>query len=234
MKIFCSVSASAPKARCFALFILIAFAATPTLADTSHDNKSNNDITDINPGKIFKKSPLLNATDATSIDALAKKLEDDMKERQEKLRAYWQHTFEEIKASNPVVFPPPEEVEAKEHKKKLMFDRWKQFLDGGVGSGAYGTSADFKEDENGGEGAGDSIVPERVGSKSPVPLRAAGFRTWEKKLQDWSEEVSQYLAETESQLNEFLQPKEGNAPYDMSTFGISSKNLKNLTSDISE
>mmetsp|Transcript_17555 Transcript_17555/g.36445 ORF Transcript_17555/g.36445 Transcript_17555/m.36445 type:complete len:956 (+) Transcript_17555:320-3187(+) len=225
---------AALKARSMAFFILVALATTPTSADTSHDNQNNNDVTDLNPGKIFNKSPLVNATDTTSIDALAKKLEDDMKERQEKLRAYWQQTFEEIKASNPVVFPSPEEVEANEHKKKLMFDRWKQFLDGGVGSGAYGTSADFDVGENGGKSSGDPTVPERVGGNSPAPLRFDGFRTWEKKLQDWSEEVSQYLAETESQLNEFLQPKEGNAPYDMSTFGISSKNLKNLTSDSTE
>lgn len=72
------------------------------------------------------------------------------------MRRYWKRTFEEIKESNPVVFPPTNDADG----------------------------------------------------KIPTPLRFDGSRTWEEQLLQWSEDVSLYLSETESQLNELLQPKD--------------------------
>jgi digalactosyldiacylglycerol synthase len=65
-------------------------------------------------------------------------------------------------------------------------------------------------------------------TKLVAQRRFDGFQTWDKQLKEWSEEVSTYLTETESQLNELLQPKESSS-YDMSNFGVSSDTLRNLT-----
>ncbi len=61
-----------------------------------------------------------------------------------------------------------------------------------------------------------------------IPLQFDGFQTWEKQLQQWSEEVSAYLSETEVQWGELLKSKESTG-YELGKFGLSSKGLKDLT-----
>ena len=46
---------------------------------------------------------------STSLDAVTRKIEDDYRKRQLRMRVYWKRIFEEIKVSNPVVFPPPDD-----------------------------------------------------------------------------------------------------------------------------
>ena len=208
--------------------------------------------------KIFTNLSDNYQSSSTSLDAVTKKLEDDFKERQLKLREYWQQTFEEIKASNPVVFPPEEDdttVEEDDVWTMATMQRWKLFSDtsfgssGGMNSNNNPEMSEVDQEEEkgvssidnrgvdgGSEGTdsgGDDDSRDNIRSKSRMllptpPLRFDGFQTWEKQLQQWSDDVSMYLAETESQINELLQPKEPSSTYDMSSFGISSESLKRL------
>ncbi|KAL7548701.1 hypothetical protein ACHAWF_011975 [Thalassiosira exigua] len=157
----------------------------------------------------------------------SRKLEDDFKERQAKMRRYWKRTFEEIRESNPVVFGE-DGVEHRLRKRResdeKLLERWKEFLDGGGEA--------FDEEEGGvevdvnAENGGDESSP-KSDEKATAPLRFDGFQTWEKQLQQWSEDVSLYMEETENQLNELLQPKEKSG-YNLSNFGVSSDTLKKL------
>jgi len=157
------------------------------------DNNNNKEPTTPPPdaaakdNKIFTNINANYQSSSSSLDAVTKKIEGDFKERQLKMRTYWKETFEEIKESNPVVFPPSGSAE-----ERLKLD-------------------DLSST-----------------TKNRAPLRFDGFQTWEKQLQQWSEDVSLYMAETESQLNELLQPKEP-SKYDLSNLVGSSQKLKELT-----
>eukprot|EP00580_Thalassiosira_gravida_P020519 CAMPEP_0201678988 /NCGR_PEP_ID=MMETSP0494-20130426/47444_1 /ASSEMBLY_ACC=CAM_ASM_000839 /TAXON_ID=420259 /ORGANISM="Thalassiosira gravida, Strain GMp14c1" /LENGTH=148 /DNA_ID=CAMNT_0048162325 /DNA_START=66 /DNA_END=509 /DNA_ORIENTATION=+ len=55
--------------------------------------------------KVFSNINENYQSSSSSLDAVTKKFEDDFKERQFQMRQYWKDTFEDIKESNPVVFP---------------------------------------------------------------------------------------------------------------------------------
>jgi len=136
-----------------------------------------------NSTKIFSNINENYQSSSTSLKALNKQLDEDMKEGRLKMRKYWKQTFEEIKESNPVVF--------------------------------------------GEEGVENYLKSSSSSNANKAPRRFDGFQTWEKQLQQWSEDVSLYMEETENQLNELLQPKEPSSRYDLGNFGIpSSRNLK--------
>lgn len=182
-----------------------------------------------NKTKIFTNINENYQSSSKSLDAVAKRLEEKRHERQLKMREYWKQTFAEIKSLNPVVFPTEEEKRRNRKSGEKMLEAWKQFLDSG------GSTPSFFEEE---EGIWSSSSNNRTlfkpdlsnMTKLVAPRRFDGFQTWDKQLQQWSDEVSLYLAETESTLNELLQPKESSS-YDMGTFGVSSNLLGNLTSD---
>ena len=162
--------------------------------------------------------------------AVNKKLEDDFKERQLKMRKYWEQTFEEIKTSNPVIFGEDglESSTRRKNSDEKILERWKQFVvepppllvDEGapLGTGSKGSNRTSL-------GPGTKIIQ--------VPPRFDGFQTWETRLQQWAEDVSLYINETEKELNELLQPKEPSR-YDLSNFGVSSQRLKDLTREEAE
>jgi len=184
--------------------------------------------TPVQSKKIFTNINENYESSSASLDAVTKKLEGDFKVRQLKMRVYWKQTFKEIKASNPVVFPPkPEDsiLHKRQKSGEKIIERWKQFLDSGGGS-------PLLEEEgislNGKEKDGETVLD--AGAEVPAPRRFDGFQTWEKQLQQWSDDVSLYLTDTESQLNDLLQPKEPSR-YDLSSFGVSSQNLKKLTDE---
>jgi len=163
---------------------------------------------------------------------VAKKLEDDFKERQLKMRQYWQNTFEEIKTSNPVIFPSDDGISSRQQQ---FLDRWKVFLDSGGQSSFLPGDGEKMVLLNGDDGdKRNKLISFNNKSTSnnstkliTAPLRFDGF-TWEKQLQQWSDEVSAYVSETEVQWNELLQPREASS-YDMGSFGVSQVELKNLT-----
>ena len=203
--------------------------------DLSEPKSSDSPSKDGNNKKIFTNLNENIQSSSTSLDVLSAKLEEDigrnMKVRENVMRRYWKQTFEEIKASNPVVFGE----EGLEHKLRnsrntrkfpdeKISDKWKQFGDSG------GYSQLLEENDLSLVNGESSHKPngDEVKSSLKKPPRFDGFQTWEKQLQQWSEDVSLYLEETENQLNELLQPKESSG-YDLSSFGVSSTNLKNLT-----
>lgn len=251
-----------PSSRAAMLLVILALAqsgrmsdALPSKKQSSNLSKDGGDVEEeeatkdaATTTKIFTNLNENYQSSSSSLDVVTKKLEEDIKERQSRMRSYWKRTFEDIRASNPVVFPAEEEARhAKEERRRSggkVLERWKQFLDSG------GATPLFEEEGapsiNGSDGAGGAA--DGGGDKSPAespttgkatasklipaaaPLRFDGFQTWEKQLAQWSEDVSQYLAETESQINELLQPRESSG-YDLGNFGISSGSLKNLTRD---
>ena len=173
-----------------------------------------------------------------SSSAVTKKLEDDFKAR-------WRRTFEEIKESNPVVFPPAGSAEERlmriqrPKSGEKIVDTWKQFLDVGGGSTASAASAPIPPSEGekvppnaGGKGRQKKTPASKTTNIVPPPTRFDGFQTWDKQLQQWAEDVSLYLTDTESQINTLLQPKEPSLKYDLSSYGFTSQdssNKKNLT-----
>lgn len=203
-----------------------------TAAGTSDDHKphhiDNPAIVEANKTKIFTNINENYQSSSKSLDAVAKRLEEKRNERQLKMRKYWKQTFAEIKSSNPVVFPSEEEKMRNRKSGEKMLEAWKQFLDSG------GSTPLFLEEEDGilgSSGSNNRTLFKPVLSNMTqlvAPRRFDGVQTWEKQLQQWSEEVSTYLAETESTLNELLQPRESSG-YDMSSFGVSSDALGNLT-----
>eukprot|EP00584_Thalassiosira_punctigera_P014863 CAMPEP_0172555378 /NCGR_PEP_ID=MMETSP1067-20121228/58384_1 /TAXON_ID=265564 ORGANISM="Thalassiosira punctigera, Strain Tpunct2005C2" /NCGR_SAMPLE_ID=MMETSP1067 /ASSEMBLY_ACC=CAM_ASM_000444 /LENGTH=888 /DNA_ID=CAMNT_0013343895 /DNA_START=172 /DNA_END=2835 /DNA_ORIENTATION=- len=162
---------------------------------------------------------------SSSLDAMTKKIEEDIKQRQVRMRQYWKRTFEEIREANPVVFPPAGSADERlMHQRRRegeeILERWKQFLDsGGSGTAGKGGGDETPSKSDGASGGGSNA------KKIPTPLRFDGFQTWEKQLQQWSDDVSLYLAETESQINELLQPRDPSR-YDLSNFGASSSSTQ--------
>ncbi len=204
-----------------------------TAAGTSDDHKShhidNPATIEANKTRIFTNINENYQSSSKSLDAVAKRLEEKRNKRQLKMRKYWKQTFAEIKSSNPVVFPTEEEKMRNRKSGEKMLEVWKQFLDSSGGSTPL-----FLEEKNGivgSSGSNNRTLFKPVLSNMTqlvAPRRFDGFQTWEKQLQQWSEEVSTYLAETESTLNELLQPKESSG-YDMGSFGVSSDALGNFT-----
>lgn len=198
-----------------------------------NDNKVNNTHHD---DKTTKRKLLTleenYASSSKSLDAVAKRLEEKRNEQRLKMRQYWERTFEEIRASNPVVFPPNSSPLRKSMESKKMLETWKQFLDSGCGSAPLFLEEEGIDNNNGSIDRESTIFKQpdlnNMTTKLAAPRRFDGFQTWEKQLKEWNEEVSTYLAETEVQLNELLQPKETSS-YDMSNFGVSSDTLRNLT-----
>eukprot|EP00581_Thalassiosira_minuscula_P006562 CAMPEP_0183743140 /NCGR_PEP_ID=MMETSP0737-20130205/65063_1 /TAXON_ID=385413 /ORGANISM="Thalassiosira miniscula, Strain CCMP1093" /LENGTH=1006 /DNA_ID=CAMNT_0025978747 /DNA_START=257 /DNA_END=3275 /DNA_ORIENTATION=- len=212
---------------------------TPTTgARTTETTKEHNN----NNTKIFTNLNENYQSSSSSLDAVTKKLEDDFKVRQNKMRQYWKRTFEEIKESNPVVFPPegsPDELMMQQRRRsgEEMLERWKQFLDSG-GNASFmdeGLSSSLHSINNNAGSGKDNNNNKLSSTKPKTPLRFDGYQTWEKRLQQWSEDVSLYLSETEIQLNELLQPKDSTSKYyDLSTFGFpptpsQTNTTKNLT-----
>jgi len=169
---------------------------------------------------------------STSLDAVTKRLEDDFKVR-------WRRTLKEIKESNPVVFSPAglaEErlMQSRERERrtsgKIFLEKWKQFLDSGVGSSTSvpplpSEVEETREDETSSSKPTNTVRP---------PPRFDGIQTWDKQLQQWADDVSLYLSETESQINELLPPREPSARYDFSSFGFTfqdNTNKRHLTQE---
>ena len=224
-----------------------------TATSTTTDPASSDDKTTISNAstKIFTNLNDNYQSSSTSLDMVTKKLEDDFKDRQLKLREYWKQTFEEIKASNPVVFPPESTTTSSNDDRDswtiATMQKWKLISDTSIGSSSNNNNRVVEEEkdeqslpkDSGFDGSSDSTSDDdgkgdNILTKSKIllptpPLRFDGFQTWEKQLQQWSDDVTLYLAETESQINELLQPKEPSSTYDMSSFGVSSESLKKLT-----
>ena len=217
-----------------------------------------------------------------------KKFEDeflDFKDRQQMLREYWKQTFEEIKASNPVVFPPPTikggtggDEQQKSEGERILLERWKQFSDSGTSiirplmeedwmietyrrefveedrDTALKLSTmndDVSSTTSDDDGSIDDetsykrqLLVSSTKTKIPAPLRFDGFLTWQQQLQQWKEDVALYMkdgiekldrefAETsekkETWIKYLSQPKEASSRYDLGNFGISSQDLKELT-----
>ena len=146
--------------------------------DGNDDSATTATIKDSN--RVFANINENYQSSSTSLDAVTRKIEDDYRKRQLRMRVYWKRIFEEIKVSNPVVFPPPDDDDDdddgdgdEEHDdvdddddtavygedlrrrrgrgrgrgrtssagKRMILDRWKQFLDGGAGGvGVVGPS----------------------------------------------------------------------------------------------
>ena len=207
------------------LRIVTLLLVTTTAASNPDDHKFHHiddpTMIEANKTKIFTNINENYQSSSKSLDAVAKRLEEKRNEQRLKMREYWKQTFAEIKSSNPVVFPTEEDKIKNRKSGAYMLEAWKQFLDSGGGS----TTPLFLEEEE------DRTLFKPVlnnVTKLAAPRRFDGVQTWDKQLQQWSEEVSVYLAETESTLNELLQPKESSS-YDMSSFGVSSDTLGNLT-----
>jgi len=177
------------------------------------------------------------------------KMEHDIKENQLKIRKYWKQTFKEIKASNPVVFG-----EEDEEYKRLMLDRWKLFSDSGSrrvniidDSSSELVDTEFKQailvDNSADVDDDDETTYKKKillskAKRIPAPLRFDGFKTWEKQLQEWKDDVSMYIEKLDIEFDQaesrpswfraLLQPKE-RSRYDMSTYTVSSDRLQSLT-----
>lgn len=209
----------------YLLFAALLLPATTAAALPDEDKADLSDKS--NSTKIFTNINENYKSSSKSLAAVANRLEENRIEQQLKMRKYWKRTFKEIKASNPIVFPSEEETMRNRKSGQKMLEAWKQFLDSG------GSTPLFFEEEGtiplNSNRNRTFFKPDLTNvTKFEAPRRFDGFQTWEKQLQQWSDEVSAYLAETESQLNELLQPKESSS-YDMSNFGVASDKLKRLT-----
>jgi len=169
--------------------------------ESGHDGSSKDQ-------KIFHNLEENYKASSSVLDAVTKRYQDDLKKRQAQAREDWKRTFEEIKDSNPTGFNNNE----KRNSGGKLLERWKQLLDG-----EYRTpspSGPVNEDSR--------------RTKPMAPTRFDGGQNWEKQLDKWSDDVTTYLAETESQINELLQPRES-SQYDLGNFGVSQKQLANIT-----
>lgn len=169
--------------------------------ESGHDGSSKDQ-------KIFHNLEENYKASSSVLDAVTKRYQDDLKKRQAQAREDWKRTFEEIKDSNPTGFNNNE----KRNSGGKLLERWKQLLDG-----EYRTpspSGPVNEDSR--------------RTKPMAPTRFDGGQNWEKQLDKWSDDVTTYLAETESQINELLQPRES-SQYDLGNFGVSQKQLPNIT-----
>lgn len=156
---------------------------------------------------------------------VTKMMEDEFKERQ---RQYWERTLEDIKESAVRRDAAQHRLMHERRKSgEKILERWKQFLDSG------GSARPTKEEGISLDGS-DEAEADVGGSGTDAkttPPRFDGFLTWEKQLQQWSEDVSLYLtglAEQDIQLNELLQPRE-TSRYDLGKFGMPASPKNALT-----
>lgn len=121
-------------------------------------------------------------------------------EKLESMKNYWQRTFEEIR--NLAVDPKSTPA-----SPGNLFSQWKLFLE---------NENDFSEDNDTSTTSADDV---KVASNfsdmawsfmaTPALPRFEGFPSWERLLQDWADEVADYLEKAQ------VEPSE----YPMSTFG---------------
>eukprot|EP00804_Cyclotella_cryptica_P012376 CCRYP_010832-RA/>CCRYP_010832-RA protein AED:0.05 eAED:0.05 QI:418/1/1/1/1/1/7/44/883 len=154
--------------------------------------------------------------------------------RRERMRNDWKRAFDEIREGR-ILMSKLDDMPGEKEEGRLL-DRWKEFLDAGAVGGANAvTNGDVTgdEDEDVQSGRDESAnldendVTKQI-MKKKSPLRFDGFQTWETQLQQWSDEVSAYLSETEVQWSELLKSKESSG-YELGKFGLSSQGLKDLT-----
>lgn len=192
------------------LLLLVAFAAlwnaSEISAETTSDKKNEN-----------KETPTIDASgDASKVgesfnpipltESLKKSLHEDAQKAREE---YWKKTLEEISSiglSNSTTTSSTTTSSTTTSTKKegtrpktitrAYSDRWKRFSSG-----------------------------EEAKSPQDKPERYNGFISWERLLQEWSEDIQEYLDEIEDG---------GNAQgYPMSTFGKMKKKSDDLTTTIS-
>jgi len=137
------------------------------------------------------------------------------------MREEWKSTFKEIKAlvvdfSSPTV----NSTFTRRTKTSNIFNEWKLLLDGDKDSSGMLTESSSKleieVDESDASNTNSERQESTKGSNQMLRQRFDGFATWESRLEQWGEDVSEYLASMEG----------GNYP--MSTFG---RHLLEETSD---
>jgi digalactosyldiacylglycerol synthase len=184
------------------LLLLLTLLTLPnTLAQEDRDEQTM--ITSPNDAIIYSHlSRNYNASSAT-LEKVTRKWEEEMKIQREKMRRDWKRTFDEIR-------------------------------EGRIGHDAVDGDAMSNENEKSQHVDGQQEVAGRLldrwklflDSKSPKTLRFDGFTSWDKQLQQWSEDVSAYISENVT-WSELLKAKEGGG-YDLGTFGVTSQGLKDL------
>jgi hypothetical protein len=143
-----------------------------------------------------EKAPKKVISLAESIKISSKSLRDP--EVELKRKQYWQKALSEIKvlgAPKPLV----------EHPKKSFFSQWKQ------GSNTTTTSSSPYQQTSW------TTPRKRV---TPKP-RFEGFASWERRLQDWADDVQEYLDKVKLDVN--------NSDYSMSGFGRAMAAISNET-----
>lgn len=203
---------STPSTYIMSMFLLAILLILITITRALPNNDHNNNLKNID-----KDDPLALVKIQT---ANTKKIEDEFHQNQINMREYWEQTFEEIRASNPVIFPPEEE-------KSLMLERlerWKLFS-APESSSVFETAGRslMKADDNiegDEEGDAPSVANgdyfavadvaaanteddekryklqqlfKSTNSNIRPPIRFDGLVTWEKQVQQWKDDVTVYL-----------------------------------------
>jgi digalactosyldiacylglycerol synthase len=192
-----------------ALFLLLALL---TLPNNAQEDTNRTMITSPNDAIIYSHlSRNYNASSAT-LEMMTRKWEEEMKIQREKMRRDWKRTFDEIR-------------EGRIGRNTANVDDALSNEDG-ESQNEDGRAGGQEEVQI----AGSRLLDRWklfLDSKSPKTLRFDGFTSWDKQLQQWSEDVSAYISENVT-WTELLKAKEGGG-YDLGKFGVTSKGLKELS-----
>ena len=139
----------------------------------------------------------------------------------EAIRRSWKRTFDDIKL---LVAPSSHTNQAGGSDSRERFGRWKSFLDERSGFDAVPPSQRLL-------GSSKDRLSERSWSPAESPKqsnrsrreRYDGFTTWEKRLQQWADDVSDYLSEP----SRFLDDLGNGEVYPLSSYGIPTSSSSN-------
>eukprot|EP00429_Kryptoperidinium_foliaceum_P007035 CAMPEP_0176007814 /NCGR_PEP_ID=MMETSP0120_2-20121206/3426_1 /TAXON_ID=160619 /ORGANISM="Kryptoperidinium foliaceum, Strain CCMP 1326" /LENGTH=688 /DNA_ID=CAMNT_0017340585 /DNA_START=181 /DNA_END=2244 /DNA_ORIENTATION=+ len=147
------------------------------------------------PGNSTNKSPTKVISLAESINRSQKSLQDP--ERAKASRKQWESALKEIRELGMDRPKPKRELKEKNGVKN-PFTEWKQLLDNPSKFEFSTDTSDLIED----------LMTAKENTPKRKPSRFEGFASWERMLQDWADDVNEYLEKIEAE----------NADYPMGTY----------------
>lgn len=177
--------------RGIALLLIVASSKAEQIPDSSSDEEDSNSTQNKGKGEPKKVISL-----SESLGISRRNFQDP--EAEEVRKQYWKRTFSEIRNMATTGFPKSSQPKASGGGKFLS--QWKLLLDDPLSQIVAQSADDDTEDAS-------------LNITSPAAMRRfEGFVSWERLLQDWSDDVQEYLEKAK---------EENEGEYSMSNFGRS-------------
>jgi hypothetical protein len=177
-----------PFTICMLLFILLISAASAVKENQDKTNKKKNNKSSKQQGA---KTPTKVISLEESINRSQRNMQDP--ERAKVSREQWQRALKEIKE----LYLPPAKSTKPGTRGVGSFNRWKLLLD-------EPSKVELDPETNLTTAKVDTISSStKLGKKKPQISRFEGFGSWERLMQDWADDVQEYLDKVEAESTNY-------------------------------